>query len=179
MDYVLFDTAIGACGLAWTERGLARMQLPGADRGATERRFALVPGNRVAPQVPPPIAAVVRCLQAHMAGQSQDFSAVDIDLDSVEPAHRRVYAIARTIPWGRTMSYGDLAASAGMPGAAREVGVALSRNPLAIIIPCHRVVGSDDKLGGFSAFGGADTKRRLLELEGARPGAAPGQGALF
>jgi len=179
MDYVLFDTAIGACGLGWTERGLARMQLPGADRGATERRFALVPGNRVAPLVPPPVAAVVQGLQWYIAGQCQDFSAADIDLNGVEPAHRRVYEVARSIPWGSTLSYGELAARAGMPGAARVVGVALSRNPLAIIIPCHRVVGSGDKLGGFSAFGGADTKRRLLELEGARPGAAPGQGALF
>ena len=155
------------------------MQLPGADRGATERRFALVPGNRPAPLVPPPVAQVVAQLQRYMLGEMQDFSAAALDLEAVEASQRRVYAVARAIPWGRTVSYGELAASAGMPGAVREVGVALSRNPLAIIIPCHRIVGSGDKLGGFSAFGGADTKRRLLELEGARPGAAPGQGALF
>ena len=80
---------------------------------------------------------------------------------------RQVYDVARTIPPGETASYGAIATRLGVPGAAREVGRALGRNPFAIVVPCHRVVSADGRLGGFSANGGTATKRRLLSIEGA------------
>lgn len=90
-----------------------------------------------------------------------------LDVSSGTPFQQRVWQAARRIPWGQTRSYGWIAAEIGQPGAARAVGQALGRNPLPVIIPCHRVLASDGKLGGFS--GGLEVKRRLLALEGASP----------
>lgn len=95
-----------------------------------------------------------------------DFSAVAVDLAGLPGFRRRVYEAARAVAWGRTASYGELARSVGQHGAARAVGRALGQNPLPIIIPCHRILASDGGIGGFSAYGGTATKRRLLELEG-------------
>ena len=80
---------------------------------------------------------------------------------------RRVYEVARTIPPGATLTYGEIAARLELPGAARDVGQALGRNPFPLVVPCHRVVAAGGRLGGFSARGGAATKRRLLAIEGA------------
>jgi methylated-DNA-[protein]-cysteine S-methyltransferase len=81
--------------------------------------------------------------------------------------HRAVYAVARAIPPGETLTYGEVARRLGDPGSARAVGQALGRNPFAIIVPCHRVVAAGGATGGFSAHGGAATKRRILAIEGA------------
>ena len=103
-----------------------------------------------------------------------------LDMQGVPEFDRRVYEVARTIPPGKTMTYGAIAKALGEePMRARDVGVALSRNPFAPIIPCHRVVAADGQLGGYSAPGGTSKKRRLLELEGAAIVAAPVQGVLF
>ena len=178
MHYTLFDSAIGTCGLAWGPRGVSRMQLPGANQRDTELRMRRFPGH--APASPTAeVARAIAGLQAHMRGEPADFSWLQIDLEGYDAPSQQVYLAARAIAWGQTLTYGELAQRAGMGGAAREVGQALSRNRLAIIVPCHRIVAADGKLGGFSAFGGPQTKLRLLELEGAQPGAPPGQGALF
>ena len=87
-------------------------------------------------------------------------------MTEVPPFHQRVYAVARDIPVGATLTYGDVALEAGAPGAARAVGQALGRNPFAIVVPCHRVTAAGGKVGGFSATGGVETKLRILELEG-------------
>jgi methylated-DNA-[protein]-cysteine S-methyltransferase len=163
--YTLFDTAIGACGVAWSERGLTRVQLPESDRESTERRLRK-DGATVA--VPPPaIAAVIEELRRYFAGERTGFAAAALDLSAAHPFDRRVYEWTRTIAWGETASYGEIARRIGDPGAARAVGQALGRNPIPIIVPCHRVLGSGHWIGGFSAYGGTTTKERLLELEGA------------
>jgi methylated-DNA-[protein]-cysteine S-methyltransferase len=82
--------------------------------------------------------------------------------------NRRVYEVARTIPWGATLSYGEIAKRLGDPGVARDVGQALGQNPFAIVVPCHRVLAAGGKWGGFSARGGVSTKRRLLSIEAAQ-----------
>ena len=89
-------------------------------------------------------------------------------MEQVPAFHRRVYEIARTIPPGMTLSYGDIAERVGAPGAARAVGQALGRNPFPIVVPCHRVLAAGGKIGGFSAQGGVITKRRMLAIEGAQ-----------
>ena len=99
-----------------------------------------------------------------------------LDLDAAPDFHRKVYEVARTIAPGRTLTYGDIAKRLGVPHESREVGQALGRNPIAIIVPCHRVLGADGKMGGFSANGGVATKRRMLEIERAP---AVGAGPLF
>jgi methylated-DNA-[protein]-cysteine S-methyltransferase len=178
MHYCLFETDLGACGVAWGERGLARFQLPEADRRATERRLRLRAEVSSAAAPPRGIAAVIAEVQRYMAGERVDFSAVALDLTGVAPFHAEIYAAARGIGWGETTTYGELARRVGSPGAARAVGQAMAHNPVPVIIPCHRILASGNKVGGFSAFGGARSKQKLLGLEGVRIGARQETGQL-
>jgi methylated-DNA-[protein]-cysteine S-methyltransferase len=168
--YCLFDTAIGICGVAWSERGLMRLQLPEADRRATEKRLRARSARPEAEDPSPATARAIADVRRYLAGNEVDFSSIALDLASVSPFHRKVYEAARSIGWGRVSSYGELARIAGSPGEAREVGQALARNPVAIIIPCHRILAKDKRngttIGGFSAYGGILTKQNLLALEG-------------
>jgi methylated-DNA-[protein]-cysteine S-methyltransferase len=115
------------------------------------------------------MAMVVRLLE----GEPVDLASVDLALDEAAPFERRVYAEAVAIPFGETRTYGELASAIGEPGAARAVGRALGRNPIPIIIPCHRIVAADGRSGGFSAPGGVSSKMRLLQIERARRGREP------
>jgi methylated-DNA-[protein]-cysteine S-methyltransferase len=174
--FSLFDTAIGRCGIAWSERGVAAVQLPeGSDREIRARVLRRFPGAREAPP-PPGVQGAMEKIAALLRGEPSALQAVALDMEGVPPFHRRVYEIARTIPPGATLSYGDVAARLDAPGAARAVGQALGRNPFALVVPCHRVLAARGKAGGFSARGGVATKLRLLALEGARPADQP---ALF
>jgi len=175
-QFALFDTAIGRCAIAWSGLGIVAVQLPEAreadTRARTKRRL---PGASEAPP-PPAVARVVAAIVALLGGEASDLSTVVLDMDGVPEFNRRVYAIARQIPPGATLTYGEIARRLGDPGLARAVGQALGRNPFAIIVPCHRVLAAGGKLGGFSANGGADTKRRMLAIEGAP---AAGEPTLF
>ncbi len=171
--YAVFKTDIGLCGIAWGERGVTRFQLPEVDRDATEKRLQGGSDGPTPSAPPPPVARAIADAQRYFAGELVDFSSVDVDLTGVAPFYVRVYDAARRVGWGETATYGELAARAGSPGAARGVGQALARNPVAVIIPCHRILASGNKVGGFSAFGGTVSKQRLLALEGVCLG-APG-----
>jgi methylated-DNA-[protein]-cysteine S-methyltransferase len=170
LRYCLAETDLGVIGLAWSARGLARLQLPEAHRDATERR--LRGRARCIERARPTLAIsrVATALQRYMAGERTDFSPVELDLTGVGEFHRIVYAAARGVAWGETTTYGALARQAGAPDAARAVGQAMGRNPVPVVIPCHRVLASGKRIGGFSAFGGTTTKQRLLELEGVHLG---------
>jgi methylated-DNA-[protein]-cysteine S-methyltransferase len=129
------------------------------------RRF---PGaSEAPPPLPRAVQSAVDGIVALLGGRSSDLSGIELDMRGVPPFHQRVYAVARTIPPGATLSYGDIAARLGEPAwpAARDVGQALGQNPFPIVVPCHRVVAAGGKLGGFSARGGLATKRRLLSIE--------------
>ncbi|MBX6389350.1 MAG: methylated-DNA--[protein]-cysteine S-methyltransferase [Frankia sp.] len=169
----LFDSALGRCGVVWGDGGLLAVALTGPDTRGYLR--AAWPD---AVEIPPPpwVLAAVEAMTALLAGTPRDeeLRAVPVDLSGVPEFHRRVYEVVRTIPPGSTMTYGEVAARLGMPGAARGVGRALGRNPLLLVVPCHRVLAADGALRGFSAPGGTATKRRLLELEGALPPKPPG-----
>ena len=170
--YALFDTSIGLCGLAWSERGVIGFQLPEDDVSRTRSRIAKrFPGSVEAPP-PPDIQRVIADVTALLRGEARDLSAVPLDMEDVSEFDRRVYEIARGIPPGRVLTYGEVASRLGIDNA-RAIGQALGRNPFAIIVPCHRVVAAGGKLGGFSANGGATTKRRLLAIEGARRDESP------
>lgn len=162
--YALFDTAFGPCGIAWTGQGVSRLQLPERTAGDTEDRIRRTSG---AAKAAPPASArkVADSLRRYFTGEPMDFGAMALDLSTVSAFLRSVYQAARAIPWGRTATYGDLAKQVGSPGGARAIGRAMATNPVPIIIPCHRVLASDGKLGGFSAFGGTVQKERLLILE--------------
>ena len=178
--FALFDTPIGRCGIAWGGRGLVCVQLPEAGDAATRARvLRRCPDAREA-SPPPDVRRAIDGIVALLRGEASDLSSVALDMDRVPPFHRRVYEIARTIPPGATLTYGDIANRIEARGAARAVGQALGRNPFPIVVPCHRVIaaGGDiaGNIGGFSANGGVTTKRRLLSIEKARPNRAP---ALF
>ena len=172
--YSLFDTTLGWCGIAWSERdgrpAVALLQLPEATADMTESRIAQASGARASSSPPPEIVQVIERVRRHLQCELQDFRDVAIDLDGVGLFARRVYEAARQIPAGETRTYGDLAQALNLPGAARAVGQALGRNPIAIIIPCHRVLAAGGKPGGFSAHGGRATKAKLLAIEGTGSG---------
>jgi methylated-DNA-[protein]-cysteine S-methyltransferase len=174
MHYCLFDTAIGAVGVSWSADGITRLQLPESSRLSTERRLRGRSASAVEGQPPTLIEQAIDDVQRYMAGERISFSDIKLDLTGVGPFHCSIYQALRRIGWGETTTYGALARQAGDPGASRAVGQAMGRNPVPVIIPCHRVLASGGKPGGFSAFGGAATKQRLLALEGVHlDGGAP------
>jgi methylated-DNA-[protein]-cysteine S-methyltransferase len=165
--FALFDTAIGICGIVWTLRGVEAVQLPLPDKDKTRMRILQRFGS-VAEAVPPDaVQAAIDGMYALLEGKPADLSNVVLDLDGVGEFDRRVYDIARTIPPGRTMTYGDIAKRLGGVELSRDVGQALGRNPCPIVVPCHRVLAAGDKPGGFSANGGVATKLKMLAIEGA------------
>lgn len=165
--FAVFDTSIGPCAVGWTEAGIAAVALPEASPARTRARLLrrLPAATESAPG--PSVAWVVDAMVALLAGQPSDLSQAVLDLDAVPAFHRRVYEVTRGIPAGSTLTYGQVAARVGMPSAAQAVGQALGANPCPILVPCHRVLAADGSLGGFSAPGGAETKRRMLIAEGA------------
>ncbi|PDT82402.1 methylated-DNA--[protein]-cysteine S-methyltransferase [Sinorhizobium sp. BJ1] len=179
-QYLIFETAAGFCGIAWTERGIARLQLPTKSAEATERLLLRrVPGAE--PQEPPlAVAEAVAAVKRYFEGEETDFSDFELDLEEQDALFKQIYTATRMIPWGGTTTYGVLAKVLGAgPEAARDVGQAMAKNPVALIIPCHRVLAAGGKVGGFSAPGGASTKLRMLELEGVHLGPAePAQQSL-
>lgn len=177
--WLLADTPVGACGLAWTADGrLAGAQLPAADAAGTTRlmlrRFGGVPSAG-----PAWVEAWAQRLRAVMAGAPDALLDIPLADAHLPPFARRVWARARQIPPGQTLTYGALAQALGEPGAARAVGQALGANPFAPIVPCHRVLAAHGQAGGFSAPGGRQTKLRLLQAEQARLGWADDQPGLF
>lgn len=164
----LFDTALGRVGVAWGERGLRAVNLPEASAHAAEQRLRARLSVGVAPGTPPAhVREVARRIHALLEGARDDLRDVALDMAGLPEFACRVYEAARAIPVGHTLSYGELARRVGTPGAARAVGQALGKNPFAPIVPCHRILSASGKLGGFSAYGGGDTKRRMLAIEGA------------
>jgi len=166
--YALFDTAIGRCGVAWSSRGIIGLQLPEKNPGATRTRLLRHCPNAEEADPSKPIARALADIQALLQGEKKTLRAVSLDMTRVPAFNARVYETTRAIPAGLTRTYGEIARAIGDPSAARAVGQALGRNPFAIIVPCHRVVGANDKLVGFSANGGIATKLKLLQIEGWR-----------
>lgn len=171
--FCLFETPLGSCGIAWSEGkdscdppAVSYFQLPEATTERTAARIARTCGGGSSSPPPPPMAEVIEKITRHLQGEVQDFQDIAVDLDGVRLFDQQVYKAARNIPIGQTRSYGELAKTVNHPGAARAVGQALGRNPIALIIPCHRVLAAGGKIGGFSAHGGLATKRRMLALEG-------------
>ncbi|WP_280379088.1 methylated-DNA--[protein]-cysteine S-methyltransferase [Nocardia wallacei] len=161
----LFDTVIGTCAIAWTNIGVVRFLLPEATAAATRSRL-LGRGSGVREEEPTgPMAEAVAGVRAHLRGTLDDLRWIPLDQSGSPEFHRSVYDITRAIDPGRTLSYGQVAERIGAPGAAQAVGQALGRNPIPLIVPCHRVLAADHALHGFSAPGGLTTKQRLLEIE--------------
>lgn len=182
-SYHLFETGLGWMGIAWSDVGITRVQIPERDRSASERRLTRLSGESVVEvqteNLPAPIADAVGLLHRYAAGETIDFSPIAVDLSGVDPFQLAIYDAARKLGFGETVTYGGLAAAAGYPGEARDTGQALGKNPVPIIVPCHRILAAGGKIGGFSAPGGSRTKEKLLAMEGVHVGPPPPAQAAF
>ncbi|MEP7301215.1 MAG: methylated-DNA--[protein]-cysteine S-methyltransferase [Caldimonas sp.] len=174
--FTLFPTAIGACAIAWNDQGLAGVWLPEASPGHLRRRIAGRHRGALESTPAPTPAEVIARLAALLRGERTTLATVRLDEAGIDAFDRQVYAAARTIPPGRVVTYAALAARIGAAATPRAVGQSLGRNPFPLVVPCHRIVAANGDLGGFSAPGGAATKRRLLTIEDAR---REGPGELF
>ncbi|MFC9896933.1 methylated-DNA--[protein]-cysteine S-methyltransferase [Nocardia sp. NPDC127579] len=165
----LFETALGVCAIAWGGGRVIRFQLPESSPAATRTRITRrrAADTDALPEAEPTgaIAEAVAGVRAHLDGTLDDLRWIPVDLTGLPEFHRAVYDVTRAIGPGHTLSYGQVADRIGAPGAAQAVGQALGRNPIPLIIPCHRVLAADHALHGFSAPGGLVTKQRLLEIE--------------
>lgn len=155
MPSTSFDTCLGACGISWED--------------ALVTGFSLPPSAAHVQETPPFVTSIILQVQDHLAGRMQDFSGLPYAWDRVSEFQRTVYQAALLIRPGETATYGQLARAIGQPpAAARAVGTALGQNIWPLLVPCHRFIGANGKMTGFSAPGGIQTKLRLLTLEGSQ-----------
>jgi methylated-DNA-[protein]-cysteine S-methyltransferase len=171
--FCLFETAIGSCAIAWAGSRIIRTFLPEATDAMLRRRTSAALPGVVEREPPQFVLDLIGGIRALLLGDIVDFAGAPLDFGGAAPFERRVWQATAGIPPGETRSYGGLAEQLGAPGAARAVGRALGRNPFPIVVPCHRVLGSGGRSGGFSAPGGASTKMRMLAIENARRGPEP------
>lgn len=180
---VVFQTGLGFVALSFSETGLTRAVLPEPNAATARRRLV---GRGVDPttiagdntKLSEAIDALIGAVRRYARGEKVDFRFVAIDYGSASLFYRDIWEAARNLSHGEIVTYGELAARAGHPGMARETGQALGRNPVPLIVPCHRIAAASGKTGGFSAPGGVSTKLKLLDHEQARRAPdVPAQGA--
>jgi methylated-DNA-[protein]-cysteine S-methyltransferase len=164
--YVLVNSGFGTLSIVWRQTGrgpsVYRVFLPHADTSARDLIQAAFPGADLL--LADSIARLADQIRCFLEGQAVHFDLGNLALERCSDFQTRVLHAEYQIPRGRVSTYGRIAEHLGVPGGARAVGRALARNPFPIIIPCHRAIRSDGRLGGFQ--GGPDMKRALLELEG-------------
>ncbi len=165
--FALFDTAIGVCGIEWGPRGINGVQLPMGNADKIEARIRQRRGDIVEAEPTEEVKHAIAEIVELLSGKPNDLADIALDLDDVPAFNRSVYEIARTIPPGKTITYGDIAKRLGGVELSRDVGQALGHNPCPIVVPCHRVLAAGNKPGGFSANGGVATKLKMLAIEGA------------
>lgn len=164
-SFARFDTRLGPCALAWNERGITAVLLPDKSPAALVRRVRERREGAVERAPDARANAAIDAMRALIDHGAGDLSGIALDLRGVPPFHQRVYDAARAIAPGETLTYGALAEKLERKGASRAVGQAMQKNPFPIVVPCHRVLAADRKLGGFSAEGGVVTKLRMLVRE--------------
>lgn len=164
-SFALFETAIGTCAIAWGAAGIVAVRLP-ADNDETQRAGirARCPGA-VETSPDAAVGQVIRDIKALLTGELRDLHDAILDMTGVPEFHRKVYDVTRQILPGQIMTYGQVSNRLKAPGTSRAVGQALGANPFPVIVPCHRVLASAGKAGGFSAPGGLDTKLKMLNIE--------------
>ena len=179
LQFAIVTTATGPFGAAWSETGIVRTWMHDRTPDATRRQIQRTFPGAVEDDPPTHAASDLADVAALLTGERRRLDGA-LDMRDIPEFDRRVYELTRKVPPGETTTYGAIAKALGEePIRARDVGQALARNPFAPIVPCHRVVAAGGQLGGYTAPGGAGTKRRLLELEGAAIVAPPPQQGLF
>jgi len=172
-SFALFPTALGTCAIAWNAIGVTGVWLPEGNAEALRRKVARRCAGGRESEPSGAIADAVEAISRLLGGERVDLTGVAVDSAGIDDFDRRVYAVTRTIAAGRVLTYGEVAARVGADATARAVGQSLGRNAVPIVVPCHRVVATGGGLGGFSAPGGAATKRRMLAIEDAHPSGPP------
>jgi methylated-DNA-[protein]-cysteine S-methyltransferase len=168
--YHVFGTDGGFCGIAWSDAGITCFQLPTSSADTTERLLLRRAAGAGPDRPPPDVMEAIASVRKYFRGETIDFSEFRLELTDQSELFNKIYEATRKVGWGQTTTYGSLAKSLGEGWeVARNVGQAMAKNPVPLIIPCHRVLAAGNKLGGFSAPGGAMSKARMLELEGTRP----------
>ena len=165
--FVIFETEIGPCGIVWGARGITGVQLPMGSEEKTRNRIHQRNADLTEAAPTAEGQGTIDGIIELLAGKPNDLADIVLDLDGVPEFNRGVYEIARKIPPGQTLTYGDIAKQLGGVELSRDVGQALGRNPCPIVVPCHRVLAAGNKPGGFSANGGVVTKLKMLAIEGA------------
>ena len=155
-------TELGIFFLGWSESGICRIILP--DLTETRARGGIDADG--APPLPDFMREACARIKAYAAGARDDFASLPVDLSGLDGFRRAIYETVRKVGCGETVTYGELCQRAGFPGKPRETGAALGRNPVPLIVPCHRVLAAGNRPGGFSAPGGVASKMRLLAHEG-------------
>lgn len=163
--YTLIPTTLGPLGLGWSDAGIRHIYLPEATPEATAARLE-AKGYQKRRQVATHLDHSAKRIAQHLRGRPVDLTEVVLDLDHLPEPRRTIYNTLRTVPTGTTLTYGELAERAGMPGTQQSVGTAMGENPCPVVIPCHRVLPAGGKLGNYSGPGGAETKARILRIEG-------------
>ena len=159
-------TPIGQIWVAQSELGLIAVEIGASREGFVRMLLRRFPGSQ--PQQDPPATALVtRELAEYLSGERREFS-LPIDWTVMGPFQEQALRLTAAIPYGQTTTYGEIARRLGRPRAARAVGRAEATNPMPLVIPCHRVIGTDGGLHGYGAPGGIQTKAWLLKLEGQR-----------
>jgi methylated-DNA-[protein]-cysteine S-methyltransferase len=162
-QYDLFKIQWGWFGVLGTNDGLVRTQLADTEKGVVKKR--LLQGVEGAKQKKSSFSVLKLKILAYYQGKPVNFNDVKVDIGDFTPFQQKVFRNLRKVKSGKTVTYGQLARLAGSPKAARAIGSVMAANPLPLIIPCHRVIKSDGTCGQFSAPGGTQTKKRMLNLE--------------
>ena len=165
LAYALFETSLGTCALVWGPAGIRAVCLPEATPADLLARIEDRHPGAAPAAVPPDIAHAMDQMARLLQGEHIDLGRVQLDMTGIPAFHCRVYEDIRRIPPGATLTYGQVSQRLNAPGSARAVGQALAANPYLLIVPCHRVRATGGGMGGFSAHGGTDTKRRLIAIE--------------
>jgi methylated-DNA-[protein]-cysteine S-methyltransferase len=163
--FALFETSLGTAAVAWRAEAIIAVELPHADPDRTRAALQRYRPDAVEQSPPPWVAEVITRIARLLRDGREDLRDVPVALAALPPFQREVYEFVRSLGPGEWTTYGRVAEALGIPGGAQAVGQAMGHNPVPIIVPCHRVVAAGGKLGGFSAPGGAGTKRRMLMIE--------------
>ncbi|WP_197455066.1 methylated-DNA--[protein]-cysteine S-methyltransferase [Stieleria varia] len=172
-QHLLFSTEMGVCGIAWTPVGLTRFVLPERSVALTEARCSSRGSRCRENALPDHVATWVEAIRNYFQGRPIELNDIPLDDAAHSVFSNAVYRALRCVTWGTTTTYGALARAVGSPGAARSIGRIMGANPWPVVVPCHRVLASGGKLGGFSAPGGLSTKEALLKLEHCSVGSLP------
>ncbi len=160
--YTLIPTSLGPLGLGWSDAGIRHIYLPEATPDATAARLE-AKGYVKRRKTPKHLDHSAKRIAQHLRGRPVDLDEVLLDVEHLPETRRKIYDTLRRVPRGTTLTYGELAERAGMPGTQQSVGTAMGENPCPIVIPCHRVIRTDGTLCGYG--GGLWRKRILLDLE--------------